>query len=124
MLEKLELCPFEAFGDVLTGSSLARSQGSPVGMAYRIYTEGGMLRASWDPGTVACTVLGPHASLHWSDPGLLTVDDRGVTRLQSSPEGNCRILLRHGTAESAARWIEELLSRTEDTMQAAMALLK
>ena len=117
---RLDLCPFEAFGDVLTGRSLVRDRESPVGLAYRLFTEGSMLRPSWDPGTVACAILGPRSPLRWSDPGTLTVDERGRTRFCEASHGRHRILLRRGGPEPVAEWLEGLLAKAEDTMQRAM----
>lgn len=119
---RLELSPFEAFADVLTGRSFVAAVDNPTAVAYRIFTEGTMLRSSWDPGTIACTVLGPREPLCWSGPGILTVDEEGHTRFSENESGLSRILLRNGGPEQPAEWLEEIMTRATETMTQKLLL--
>ena len=115
---RLDLCPFEALGDVLTGRCLEPYPDNPVSIAYRLYTEGAMLRPSWDPGTVAAALLGPGDLFEWSPPGTISVDGVGITRFAPCADGRHRWLRRVGSAADAARWIEALLSDAVADMEA------
>ena len=107
----LDFCPFEALADVLTGACLAGRPEHPVAIAYREYTDGAMLRPSWDLGTVAAAVNGPEAPFEWSAPGTIAIDARGRTTFTAHPDGRHRYLRRAGSAGDGARHIEALLER-------------
>lgn len=111
----LDFCPFEALADVLTGECL-RGTDSPVETAYRLHTRGTMLRPSWDLETVAAAVCGARAPFAWSEPGEVTIDERGVTRFTRRTGGNRRYLRLAGGAGEAAAELEALLARAVRTM--------
>lgn len=117
---ELWMVPWEAMGDVLTGASLARAPENPVTVAYRLHTKGRMLRPSWDPATVAAALLELDPSLAWSAPGKVCMDENGVTRFLPAADGRHRYLRRVGSAEAAASWLEEMLSRAVQTMTEAI----
>jgi len=75
-------CPFEAGANILTGAALKDFPVNPVSLAYRIYTNGGMLRPSWDLITVLAAFEEDERLLPLSDFGRVHVDERGVTRFQ------------------------------------------
>lgn len=112
----LELYPFEPFLPVMTGKPFMDCVENPLSMAYRLLTRGEILRPSWDPATVAGTVLGLDSNLEWSPWGDLTVDERGVTTLAPNPDGRCRYVRLTGRAEGVAEWLDALIEKCVETM--------
>ena len=111
-----------ALADVMTGACLSPYPDNPVSIAYRVYTDGGMLRPSWDLGTVAAALLGARAPFAWSEPGDIDIDDMGFTRFALRPDGRHRWLRRSGSAGDAAKWIEALLADAVAAMEADRAV--
>ncbi len=114
---RLDFCPSEVFDDVLTGSCLAAYPDNPVSIAYRLYTEGRMLRPSWDPGTVLAALYDKVDACAWSHLGRISVDDNGITRFKKDGYGQHRYLRRIGPCEDTARQIESALSSAMETME-------
>ena len=114
---QLDFCPFEAFADVMTGGCLSTFPNNPITTAYRLFTEGGMKRPSWDPGTVAAAVLGAQPPFAWSENGNLRMDARGKTFFTPSAMGRFRYLKRIGTAHEAERQLEKLLAEATGEMK-------
>lgn len=107
--------PFESAMNVLVGESL-RGKNNPVAMAYRIFTEGGMLRPAWDLACVTCAVLGAEGPYCWSEPGTVMLDEKGLTTFTPDENGKHRCLRLSGTNEEAAAYLEALLARVVATM--------
>ena len=70
------LCPFEVGENILTGASLEKYPDNPVSLSYRLYTNGCMLRPSWDLVTVIAAVLGEEALLPRSTLGRIVVTEK------------------------------------------------
>lgn len=113
--------PFEPMEHVLVGECL-RGRDNPVAAAYRIHTEGRMLRPSWDLECVAAALLGAEHPFEWSEPGTVTVDETGLTAFSPAPEGKHRYLRLAGTTQEAAAYLEGLLSRAVATMEENIAM--
>ncbi|MBQ8088982.1 MAG: nucleoside hydrolase [Clostridia bacterium] len=114
----LDFCPFEPFENVLTGACLSQYPNNPVSIAYRLHTDGGMLRPSWDLGTVAATLLGASAPYEWSARGRIDIDEVGITRFTPHPDGLHRYLRLTGSVQAAAEMIESLLISAVGQMRA------
>lgn len=112
---ELYLCPFEAAAQVLTGACLTGTR-NPVETAYRIFTQGAMLRPSWDLATVAVAVLDAQPPFEWSAAGDITIDAAGVTRFAPRADGKARYLRLNAAPEAGARLLEDLLGRAVATM--------
>ena len=112
----LDYCPFEVFGDVLTGSVMSHYPETPVSMAYRLYTNGIMLRPSWDPGTVIAAITDTFSTVEWSAPGFIHVDEDGKTVYENDSIGKHRYLRRIGNNEKTASIIEKYIERATQTM--------
>ena len=108
--------PFEPMEHVLVGECL-RGRSNPVAEAYRIHTEGRMLRPSWDPECVAAAILGAEEPYEWSAPGTVKVDENGLTTHSPAPDGRHRYLRLSGTKEEAAAYLEALLERAVAAME-------
>ena len=114
--KELILCPFGAGADVLVGEPLARYPDNPVKTAYSLFNKGGLTRPAWDLVTVACAVLKDKGPYALSEPGRLTVSERGVTRFEPDAQGSCRVVRLTGTAQQAQAWLNEMLERAIRTM--------
>lgn len=107
--------PFEAMLQVNAGESL-RGKDNPVAMAYRIFTEGGMLRPTWDLECVVAAVRGAEGPYSLSVPGTVTMDEKGMTTFTPDENGKHRYLRLTGTNEEAAAYLEAMLARAVATM--------
>jgi inosine-uridine nucleoside N-ribohydrolase len=78
---------FEIGESIQTGASLADLPAdNPVRTAYRVYTNGGYLRPSWDLTAALYAVRG--ASIYWDveSVGSNSIDDTGRNAWQASPD--------------------------------------
>lgn len=110
-------CPFEAGENILTGEALKDRPGNPVSAAYRIYTNGGMLRPSWDLITVLAAFEEDERLMPLSDAGRVLVDERGVTCFQPEAGGQHRYMRPSLEPEALTRRLEEHLLRALRTME-------
>lgn len=71
---------WETAHDIITGKNLDGTLGPshPVSLAYRLYSERGMGRSSWDPLTVAIATKTLKASIITSGTGRVSVDETGA----------------------------------------------
>lgn len=116
----LELYPFEPFLPVMTGRPMADCVENPLSLSYKLYLKGEVLRPSWDPATVAGTILGLDSNLEWSPWGDLTVDEKGCTTLAANPAGKCRYVRLTGKADGVAAWLDGLIAQSIATMTKAL----
>ena len=107
--------PFESMMNVNVGECL-RGKDNPVAMAYRLFTEGNMLRPAWDLECVACAVLGAEVPYAWSSQGTVSLDEKGITTFTPDQNGKHRYLRLTGSKEEAAEKLEALLARAVATI--------
>lgn len=117
--KELILCPFEAAVLVNSGAPLEKYPDNPVRTAYTLFNKGGFTRSSWDLATVACAVLKERGPYALSEPGILTVNEKGQTTFCADADGNCRYIRLKGTEEEAICWLNEMLERAIATMTSA-----
>lgn len=121
--KEIILCPCEAAVLVCSGQPLERYPDNPVKTAYTLFNqriqEAGITRPSWDLVTVACAVLDDRGPYTLSEPGNLTVSEKGVTAFEPDAAGKCRLIRLTGTNEEAVHWLNEMLERALTTMASA-----
>ena len=110
-------CPFEAGENILTGASLSKYPDNPVALSYRLFTEGGMLRPSWDLITVIAAVPGAEAFLQQSAPGRIHVTEKGETLFIPQPLGVHRYVQPSADPEALTARVEALLDLAAASMR-------
>ena len=112
-------CPFEAGEHILTGAALVDYPDNPVSMAYRIHTNGGMLRPSWDLVTVLAAFEEDGRLMPLSGTGRVDVDEHGATRFAPEAGGPHRYMRPSLEPEALIARLEALLLRALRSMRPA-----
>ncbi len=81
------LCPWECGRAVMTGGFLQETEPNPVELAYRLWTDGRMERASYDLLAAYFAVRGEDELMCLSPAGRIEVSEDGVTVLIPDLEG-------------------------------------
>ncbi|NLG24545.1 MAG: hypothetical protein GX558_04265 [Clostridiales bacterium] len=107
---EMAYCGFELGIRVPTGGRMmdALPAGHPVREAYRLYTGGGN-RPSWDLLAVLHAVDPENSGLSDGEPGVVELDERGVTRFSQAPGGLHRRLTFRRPPEQIAAMLDDLL---------------
>lgn len=102
----LILVPYEAGCNTMTDLRGAEERiENPIAMAYKIYTEGSMLRPSWDPITVDFAFSGENEYYALSSEGQLVINDQGFTFFHPKTGGNVRYLKYKRSDEEIGHYI-------------------
>ncbi len=109
-------CPFEVGENILTGAALQDYPDNPVSLAYRIHTNGRMLRPSWDLITVLAAFEEDEHMMPLSDFGRVDVDERGVTHFEPEAGGPHRHMRPSLEPEALTARLEALLLRALHSM--------
>ena len=80
--------------------------------AYNIYTEGTMLRESWDPLTVDFAVNGENEYYGLSARGKVTVLNDRSTKFEQCEKGNCRYIVLKKSPVETGNHISEIIKKT------------
>ncbi|MBR4941764.1 MAG: nucleoside hydrolase [Clostridia bacterium] len=106
------LSPFEVGADVITGFSPDDRAEDPLRDSYRLYTDGGMKRNSWDLTAVLFAAEGENAYFGFSGAYSLDIRDDGTMSLASCEKGNVGVIsLLSGTAE-LEEYLEKLMKES------------
>ena len=98
--------PYEAGCNTMTDLRGAEERiENPIAMAYKIYTEGSMLRPSWDPITVDFAFSGENEYYALSSEGQLVINDQGFTFFHPKTGGNVRYLKYKRSDEEIGHYI-------------------
>ena len=80
--------------------------------AYKIYTEGTMLRESWDPLTVDFAVNGENEYYELSECGRVTVMADRSTKFTPCIDGNCRYIILKRSPNETGCYISDAIKQT------------
>ncbi len=109
-------CPFETCEEAMVGSCLSRYPETAVYEAYRLYTDGRMLRPSWDLLAAVAALGALPAGVAYSEPGRVQVDAAGRTRFTPAPDGKHRYLRLTSSPAQLAAALEERLDQAAQGM--------
>ena len=84
--------PFEAAENILVGNCLRKWTDHPIEISYRLYTEGGYLRPSWDLVAVYAAMRGANALISSSPNGVVSINEDGVTIFREAKRGKATYL--------------------------------
>jgi len=80
--------------------------------AYRIYTDGKMMRESWDPLTVDFAVNGENEIYSLSERGKVSVLSDRSTRFFPCENGNCRYIILNKSFEETGKYISTAIKQS------------
>jgi hypothetical protein len=80
--------------------------------AYRMYTDGRMIRESWDPLTVDFAVNGENEIYSLSARGKVSVLSDRSTRFSPCEDGNCRYIILNKSFEETGEYISNAIKQT------------
>ncbi|MBO7310213.1 MAG: nucleoside hydrolase [Clostridia bacterium] len=103
---------FEIGYQVMTDLRDIADRDSLLTKAYEIYTEGRMLRESWDPLTVDFAVNGENEYYGLSARGKVTVLNDRSTKFEQSEKGNCRYIFLKRSFEQTGAHISNAIKQT------------
>lgn len=95
--------PVETGNGIITGKPMVEKHGQNRPWSLAFICHGSINgRSSWDPATALYTVYGCSGVLGISESGFVTVDEKGITAFNPSPEGKSRILTSANNEACAA----------------------
>ena len=80
--------------------------------AYRIYTDGKMMRESWDPLTVDFAVNGENEFYSLSDRGKVDVLEDRSTQFTPCDNGNCKYIILNKSFIETGEYISDAIKET------------
>lgn len=102
---------FEIGYQVMTDLNDVNDLSSLLVDAYRIYTEGGMKRESWDPLTVDFAIHGENEYYGLSQKGSVRVLQDRSTAFIPAENGNCRYIVLKRTVKETGDYISERIKQ-------------
>lgn len=103
---------FEIGNRTLTDLRDVADSASLLVKAYGLYTNGGLLRESWDPLTVDFAVNGENEYYCLSGRGKVAIAPDLSTVFTPCAQGNCRYILLKKAPEETGRYISRAIKKT------------
>lgn len=105
-------CPWECGQPVLTGGFLRGLEENPVKTAYRLWTDGGMERSSYDLLAVYFAVRGADGLMKLSGNGRVKVRENGESVFEPAPDAGRAYTINALPPEEMAGRLNDLLLKS------------
>lgn len=108
---QLTFLPFETGMNMMTGGPIVAKYGeeTPLSLSFLLYPptkKDNYLRHSWDPATALYAVEGCRELFDKTENGIITVDEKGITRFTPTADGKHSVLYvntKDGKSEAEAK---------------------